>query len=148
MIQLMVLFYIFLSNHLKIMKVHQNAQKDDFMKNDKIIGSIIFLILSGIFIILTLNFPSSNQDFDVGPAFIPRISAAFLTLLSLILVIQGIIENNKGGQKEKVSLYSNVFLVFSSIILFIVYVFLIPIIGFYFTSSMFIVIFLLLNKVK
>lgn len=117
------------------------------MKNEKVIASIIFIIVSGLFFALSLDFPSVAQPNDVGPAFIPRISAGFLTLLSIILFIQGIIEI-KNKEQESESLYHHIFLVLVVMILTILYVFLIPILGFYIVSGLFIIIYLILSKIR
>jgi len=119
----------------------------DFLKNEKVIGSVIFLIISGLFFVLSMDFPTVAVTTDVGPAFMPRMYTVFLALLSIVLLIQGIKEKIK---KEKYSItnYENIGLVLIIMALTVVYVFLIPYLGFYLVSLIFIITFLFISRVK
>lgn len=117
------------------------------MKNEKVIGSVVFLIISGLFFVLTLDFPTVAATADVGPSFMPRIYSFFLALLAIILLIQGIRENIK-KEKDSVTTYENIGLVLIIMLLTTVYVFLIPYLGFYLVSLVFIILFLLISRVK
>ena len=114
------------------------------MKNEKVIASIIFFIISGLFFVLTLDFPTGGQSHDVGAAFMPKVYAGFLFLFSLILLIQGIKENIKKDESEP--MYQNIALVVGIMLLTIVYVLLIPYLGFYLVSVAFMILFLKLTK--
>lgn len=117
------------------------------MKNEKIIGSLIFFVFAGLFYVLTLDFPVIGQPEDVGPAFMPRLYAGFLGTLSLILLFQGVKERLK-KKSDSEPLYQNVIVVASIILLTLIYVFLIPYLGFYLISIIFMVLFLKITKYK
>ncbi|WP_449537551.1 tripartite tricarboxylate transporter TctB family protein [Ferdinandcohnia sp. Marseille-Q9671] len=117
------------------------------MRNEKIIGSILFLIIAGLFFVLSLDFPSVGHPADVGPGFMPKMYSGILTLLSIILLIQGIREiRNK--KTETQTIYENFGLVVGIMALSVIYIFLIPYLGFYLVSAIFIILFLLLSRVK
>lgn len=115
------------------------------MKNGKIIGSIIFFIISGLFFVLTYGFPTGQSN-ELGPSFMPRMYASFLFFLSIILLFQGIKENSTNKKSEPI--YKNIALVALIMFLFVVYVFLIPYLGFYLVSIAFMVVFLKITQVK
>src|SRR5699024_6487567 len=99
------------------------------------------------FFVLSMDFPTVAVTTDVGPAFMPRMYTVFLALLSIVLLIQGIKEKIK---KEKYSItnYENIGLVLIIMALTVVYVFLIPYLGFYLVSLIFIITFLFISRVK
>lgn len=117
------------------------------LKNEKIIGSLIFFVFAGLFFILTLDFPTIGQPKDVGPAFMPKVYASFLVFFSIILLIQGIRERLK-KENDSEPLYENMAVVVGTMILTIIFVFLIPYLGFYLISIIFMMIFLKFTKVK
>jgi len=117
------------------------------LKNEKIIGSLIFFVFAGLFFILTLDFPTVGQPKDVGPAFMPRVYASFLVFFSLILLIQGIKARSK-KETDSEPLYQNMAVVAGTMLLTVVFVFLIPYLGFYLISIIFMMIFLKITKVK
>lgn len=117
------------------------------MKNEKIIGSIICFVISVLFFVLSLDFPTIGQPKDVGPAFMPKLYAGFLVFFSLILLFQGVKENSKKEANAE-PLYQNVVLVSFTMILTIAFVFLIPYLGFYLISFIFMVLFLKFTHVK
>lgn len=117
------------------------------LKNEKIIGSLIFIVFAGLFFILTFDFPTVGQPKDVGPGFMPKVYASFLVFFSLILLFQGIKEKTK-KENESDPLYQNMKIVVGTMILTIIYVFLIPYLGFYLISIIFMIIFLKFTKVK
>src|SRR5699024_12080599 len=119
----------------------------DFFKNEMVIGSVIFLIISGLFFVLSMDFPTVVATTDVGPAFMPRMYTVFLALLSIVLLIQGIRENIK-KEKSSITNYENIGLVLIIMTLTVVYVFLIPYLGFYLVSLIFIITFLFISRVK
>ncbi|PFG06791.1 tripartite tricarboxylate transporter TctB family protein [Bacillus sp. es.034] len=116
------------------------------MKNEKIIGSLICFVIAGLFFVLSLDFPSVGQPKDVGPAFMPKLYAGFLVFFSLILLFQGLKKKLKSTNSEPS--YENMVLVACTMILTIGYVFLIPFLGFYLISFIFMALFLKFTRVK
>lgn len=108
---------------------------------------LLFLcIISAFLFFITFNFEVFEMDkYSLGPAFFPRVVCILLFVVALILLIFSI--KNKNYSKNK---YKNLNLKYSiiTIIFFIIYTFLIEILG-YLTSTiifMISIIFLLKNK--
>ena len=106
-----------------------------------IIGIVIVLV--GIFFIAnTLDFPDLKLE-PIGPAFMPRLYSILLIFLGLILVIKALRE-----REEKASTESNIKYALLSMLIVIVYVLLIPLVGFYISTFIFTIVFLYFSKVR
>lgn len=112
------------------------------MRIQNMICGISILILGGFFYALTFDFPQLNAK-DPGPAFMPRIYCGLLILFGLIVFIQGILDKSKKEEKEKTFRYA-----IASMGIVLLYIIVMPIIGFN-ISTLFLVFFLLLfSKVR
>lgn len=110
------------------------------MKMVNLIASFLVLLISGYFYYLTTSFPSINAQVT-GPAFIPRFYIYGLICLSIILILQSLKIKN-----EKVS--GNTKMVLLSMILIVVYVFIIAKLGFYVSTLLFLTLILWITKVR
>ncbi|WP_180994370.1 tripartite tricarboxylate transporter TctB family protein [Bacillus sp. Marseille-P3661] len=115
------------------------------MKNEKIIWSIIVIVIACLFFSLTFSFPKNLTPTDVGPGFMPRLYAIILVLFSMILIFQGLKEKK---QTEDQPESGNIKLAFLTMFLTIVFVALIPVIGFYVITPIIMIIFLKMTRVK
>ncbi|WP_164671166.1 tripartite tricarboxylate transporter TctB family protein [Virgibacillus doumboii] len=110
------------------------------MKPQNILISILTIIFGGITYYYTLSFPDVPGSIT-GPAFMPRIYAVLLIALGIILFCKSVFISNEepNPNSKKVLLF---------ILLFIIYAVLIPILGFYLSSILFLVMLLWMNHVK
>jgi len=111
------------------------------MKRANIISSLIVMVISVFFYYNTLGFKKLNTA-DVGPAAMPRLFSIILMVLGIILFTQSFLdkENRKAKKIEKI--------IFVLTGVFLMYVFLIPVLGFYSTTIFFILIMLFITKTK
>lgn len=114
------------------------------MKNEKVIMSIIIIAFSSLFLALTFTFPE-NPAADIGPAFLPRAYSVALYILAIALLFQGLKEMKKQNEETN---KNSLLLVFWMIVVTVLYVYLIPIIGFYIITPIVMIILLRLTKVK
>lgn len=112
------------------------------MKNANSISGLIVIIIAGFFYALTFDFPdSSNQA--VGAEFMPRVYCIFLFVLGAMLIFQGVREKSHPTQEEDTFKYSAI-----TMLLVLVYLIIIPFIGFYISTFLLILSLLLFSKVK
>jgi putative tricarboxylic transport membrane protein len=112
------------------------------VKIPNIVISIILIIVAGVFYSLTFQFPKMAMQ-DTGPAFMPRIYCGILIILGIILFIQGIktkTTNNTAESTMKFALTSMGFI--------LVYLVIIPVIGFYLSTVIIVFGLLLFSKVR
>ena len=114
------------------------------MKNEKIITSIIVTVFASLFLVLTFSFPE-NRARDIGPGLLPQIYSVALYILAIALFIQGLRDNQRSKQ---VSSSQNFLLVFLSMVVVAVYVFLIPYLGFYLITPIIVAILLKITRIK
>lgn len=106
-----------------------------------IIGIIIVLI--GIFFIAnTLDFPDLTLE-PVGPAFMPRLYSILLIFLGSILIIKALREKAENKETE-----SNMKYALISMLIVVVYVLIIPLLGFYISTFIFSLTFLFFSQVR
>ncbi|NEU30129.1 tripartite tricarboxylate transporter TctB family protein [bacterium LRH843] len=115
------------------------------MKNEKIITSIIIFVFATLFLVLTFSFPE-NRAKDIGPGLLPQFYSVALYLLCIALFIQGLKDMKKAGQASPSE--SNMLLVFLSMIVSVIYVALIPYLGFYLITLIAMILLLKITRVK
>ncbi len=116
------------------------------LKNEKVWMSIIAIAFSSLFLAITFTFPE-NPVADVGPAFLPRTYSVGLYVLAVALFFQGVREV-KSKKSEAMSSKESGYLIFFTIIVTILYVFLIPYVGFYLLTPIVVIVLLALTRVK
>lgn len=113
------------------------------MKTKDLIASIIVMAMAGFFYYKTFSFPSLAMQ-ETGPAFIPRIYCVALMLLGVILFISAL-RRAKDTSKKNHEATNRVLIMIG---LMILYVFLIPNVGFYLTTLCLVFLFLWLSKIR
>jgi uncharacterized membrane protein len=98
-------------------------------KYGDIIVSIVFGVLGIALIIGAAQLPKSKV-MDIGPDFMPKVVGIIILVLSVILLVQTILKLKKEGTGEVAPDNSDYKRVFGSLILSILYVFLLQKIGF------------------
>lgn len=105
----------------------------------------IVVIGIGIFFITnTLEFPELTLE-PMGPAFMPRLYSILLIFLGLILAIKALREKKN---QENTSVENNMKYVLLSMLIVLIYVLLIPYLGFYVSTLVFCFVFLVFSKVN
>lgn len=110
------------------------------MKTPNIIISIISIIFGVLVYVFTLDFPQLTGS-DSGPAFMPRIYAIFIMIFGISLLVKSIFFSNEEANpiSKKVLIY---------ILMFIIYICLIPLIGVYGSTVLFLVFMLWFSQVR
>ena len=108
---------------------------------------LLFLcIISAFLYFITFNFEVFKMDkYSLGPAFFPRFICIILFLIALILLIFSIKNKNFSKIKDK---SSNLKYSVVTIILFIIYIFLIERLGYFTSTIMFMISIIFLLKSK
>ena len=109
------------------------------MKRANIIISLLVIVFGLVAYWYTSDFPGSSGS-ETGPGFMPKIFIIII-ILGISLLIKSIFFEN-----EKATLYKKRIAIF--ILLFIIYNILIPILGFYVTSILFLISLLWMNNIK
>jgi|SRR5690625_3515068 len=105
------------------------------MKVGDIVSSIIFISVGIVFLINSLVFPKEISNAP-GPGFYPSIISLILIVLGVIIFIQSLVL--KREQKVEISFKSKpVVFVYKVILITFFYVVLLPFIGFYVTTFLF-----------
>lgn len=112
------------------------------MKRAELIISIIGLLVAGSFYYFTFDFPKLKMQ-ETGPAFMPRIYCGLLLFLSMVLLVQTIIKKGKEEGKENTLPYA-----IASMGFILVYIVLIPFIGFYISTLLVVFGLLFFQKVR
>jgi len=112
------------------------------MRIPNMICGISILLLGSLFYALTFDFPQLNAN-DPGPAFMPRIYCGLLILFGLIIFIQGILDKSKKEEKENTFRYA-----FASMGIVLLYIIVMPFIGFNISTFFLVLILLLFSKVR
>ena len=98
-----------------------------------IVGSF-FLLVSIIFFALSMKLPAPMNPSDLGPATFPYIIVIVIAFLSCLLIYRGLKNKNDAEQPIiKIKRKNNVFFV---ILLVLVYIILLPIIGYYISTAL------------
>ena len=117
-------------------------------KNIKINGTISILTISGIlaisFYYISNFFPAPREGLFVGAATIPKVWSIFLFAVSLI----GLILYCKNPKNESTKKGDNVKSVITLIFIILIYISLIPIIGFFISTGLFLIASMLTLKYK
>lgn len=103
-----------------------------------IISGVIVIMISLFFGINTMKFNASTST-DLGAQFMPRVYVGLLIFLSLLMIIKSIKDKNK----EKSSYSKSTFIVMA---LLSIYILVMPYLGFYISTPIFI--FILLRYLK
>lgn len=112
------------------------------MKIPNYIGGILTIILAGFFYSRTFNFPNLQAQ-DIGAAFMPRVYCILLILLGGILIVQGFLDKSENSGSENTMKYAMLSMVF-----ILVYIILVPILGFYISTLLLVLGMLLFSKVR
>ncbi|QNK87449.1 tripartite tricarboxylate transporter TctB family protein [Sporosarcina sp. resist] len=112
------------------------------MRIPNMICGLGVLILGSFFYALTFNFPELSVS-DTGPAFMPRIYCGLLILFGLILFIQGVLDKSGKVEKEHTTRYA-----IASMGIILLYIIVMPIIGFYISTLLLVFSLLLFSKVR
>lgn len=101
------------------------------------------MLVSGFFYAQTYQFPKVKLE-EIGPAVMPRIYAAILFILGGIVVVQGLMAKKREEEENEKTLgYAVISMVFV-----LVFLILIPVIGFYISTALLVVGLLLFSKVR
>ncbi|MCM3763859.1 tripartite tricarboxylate transporter TctB family protein [Neobacillus niacini] len=113
------------------------------MKLPNIISGLLIMLVSGFFYAQTYQFPKVKLE-EIGPAVMPRIYAAILFILGGIVVVQGLMAKKREEEENEKTLgYAVISMVFV-----LVFLILIPVIGFYISTALLVVGLLLFSKVR
>lgn len=112
------------------------------MKIPNIICGLFIMLVSGIFYAQTFSFPKLDLN-EIGPTVMPRIYCGILFILGGIVVIQGLLDKGPKEEKENTMGYSGAAM--GIVLLFLI---LIPVIGFYIAAALFVAGLLLFSKVR
>ncbi|GKV64833.1 MULTISPECIES: tripartite tricarboxylate transporter TctB family protein [unclassified Sporosarcina] len=113
------------------------------MKIPHIVSGIISICLGSLFYYLTLDFPEPNAA-DTGAAFLPRIYCGLLILFGVILLIQGLRDRTKETAKG----FQTVKYALITMVIVLMYILIIPYIGFYIATVFTIFGLLFFSKVR
>lgn len=108
--------------------------------NNNLIISLIIMGIALLFFYQTYSFPNVNTQ-DTGPAFMPRIYAGVLMLLGIFLFFSSFKSVEESQEK-------NTNLVFIIMGILFIYILLIPIIGFYIVTPIYLFVFLWIVAVR
>ncbi|MEL7568696.1 MAG: tripartite tricarboxylate transporter TctB family protein [Dehalobacterium sp.] len=107
----------------------------------EIISGGLFLGFAGWFLNQTLKFPAPLNPFDVGSAAFPKLITITILFLSIILIIQGIRGYNTNLHKIIIKRQYRVII---SIVTLVIYVILMPVLGYYISTFIFMILMLIL----
>lgn len=110
-----------------------------------IISGILIIITSLFFFFNTFGFKKLSSQI-IGPDFMPRLYAILLIALSIILIIQSYRKNEGRDEKSSESGYFKYSII--TMLLLGAYIIIIPIIGFYISTIIFVVSMLLFSQVR
>lgn len=99
-------------------------------------------MIAGFFYSLTFQFPETATQ-DVGPAFMPRVYCGLIVLLGGLLIIQGFRDQSKKEGTERTIGYALATMGFV-----LLYLILIPYLGFYLSTALFVFALLVFSKVR
>ncbi|MCM3715394.1 tripartite tricarboxylate transporter TctB family protein [Alkalihalobacillus oceani] len=102
--------------------------------NHDVIISICVMGFAVFFFSLTFQFPTGNPQ-DMGPAFMPRAYAIMIMILGLLLFFKGLKSGPQAGKKGTKLILLTIGWLF-------IYIFFVPIIGFYIMTPLFLFVFL------
>ncbi|CEG22083.1 Tripartite tricarboxylate transporter TctB family protein [Planococcus massiliensis] len=112
------------------------------MKKPNYISGLIIIIIAGFFYSLTFNFPKLENQL-IGAEFMPRVYSVMLIILGSILLIQTFRNKEESDEQENTMKYS-----IGAMLFVILYVVVIPYIGFYISTFLLVLGLLLFSKVK
>lgn len=111
------------------------------MKTSNIIGGTLTILIAALFFYQTYSFPHSSIQLT-GPEFMPRVYCMIMIILGVILIISSIKQGEDIEEKQSM-IYSIIAMAITG-----VYVFMIPISGFYLTTAVLLIVLLLFAKVR
>ncbi|WP_223634619.1 tripartite tricarboxylate transporter TctB family protein [Planococcus sp. 4-30] len=112
------------------------------MKKPNYISGLIIIIIAGFFYSQTFDFPQLDSQL-IGADFMPRVYCIMLILLGCILLIQTYRDKEEADEQENTMKYS-----IGAMFFVILYVIVIPYIGFYISTFLLVLGLLLFSKVK
>lgn len=110
------------------------------MKIANLIGSLVGMAVAVFFFYHTFAFPVVQSQ-ETGPAFMPRIFAVALMILSIILLIQSFFTKEKAPETKMKMIGLTMGIV-------LIYLLLIPTLGFYSSTILFVLVLILITKLK
>ncbi len=127
---LVVLFFLFLISFLVLRKVKPAA-----LSQDTVIAMVLFFLSVYVFY-LSAGFPSGKLAGSVGPATIPQLWAVILALFTLWLIVKNFINAEaKNSNQEK----NKVWKATALIILMAAYLVIMPFLGYYISTAVFLI---------
>lgn len=112
------------------------------MKKPNFISAVLIILFAGFFYAQTFDFPQLDNQL-IGAEFMPRFYCILLIILGGILLFQRSTEKDEGDQEESTMKYS-----IGAMGLVILYVIIIPFVGFYLSTILMVLGLLLFSKVK
>ena len=112
------------------------------MKKPNYIIALLIIIVAGFFYSQTFDFPQLDNQL-IGADFMPRVYCIFLIILGCILLIQTYRDKDDTDEQESTMKYS-----IGAMLFVILYVIVIPYIGFYISTFLLVLGLLLFSKVK
>ncbi|MDN5347553.1 MAG: putative tricarboxylic transport rane protein [Clostridia bacterium] len=100
--------------------------------------SVILIVFAVTFYIISNNFPAAMNPVDVGPAAFPRLMAGLTILLGLAQLLMSIF----GRAKDRVNI-DNKWSFFLSLILTLIYLYLVPRVGYFHVTPIFLLVLML-----
>lgn len=113
------------------------------MKLPNIIFGIIIICIGALFFGMTFDFPKLTLE-PVGPSFMPRVYSVLLIMLGLLLIMNLFKNNEAANSIDRKNLKNVLF----SMLLVLMYIILIRYIGFYISTLLFSISFLLFSRVR
>lgn len=112
------------------------------MKKPNYISGLIVIIIAGFFYSLTFDFPKLDNQI-IGAEFMPRVYCILLLILGCLLLIQGFRNKKEENDEENTLKYS-----LGSMLAVLIYLIIIPIIGFYISTILLVFSLLVFSKVR
>lgn len=69
-------------------------------KNKEVVSAFILIGISVVGLFLTLDIPQPFREYDLGAAFLPRLTLVLIIGLSVLKIVVAVIENKSGGLEK------------------------------------------------
>lgn len=114
--------------------------------NTETISGLLSILVGSFFYYLTLDFPSIETDV-LGAAFLPKLYSILLIIFGVILITKKLVKSNTNPENQEGE-FKGFFYGLSSMVIVLIYVLLLPYIGFYIATILVMLTLLYFLKVR
>ncbi len=107
------------------------------MRTSNIFISLILLAFSGIYAVLIYQLPDRNLEHTLGAAFMPWLLTGFLSLLSLLLLLNSLFGKNDPPQSQDPIRPKDLAGIAGLLALILIFIFLTDYLGFFLSAALF-----------